>query len=234
MFAYGYTLAAGYVVRQKLKIIVFIISGVVMEFCCQDLVIRKGKVRNQRAAVWTALVLSIVFMTVSCTAAFYFYGSYGGLWVRGIQLFSLFLFLTAGFTAVAGKSFCEKSKKWMREFSLYFALPDNITTLLQKLIASEDSVIDELNAIPFSYDGQSGRLFTYAENGEHQAPLVNRREKRGFSMEKLRAVIQGVMSMALLALMHTQIEEQFGGGVPILVFYFYGGSCVVFVWLTEK
>lgn len=292
LFAYGYTLAAGYVVRQKLKIVVFIISGVLMEFCCQDLIIRKGKVRNQRAAVCAALALSIIFVTVSGTAAFYIYGSYGSLWVRGIQLFSLFLFLAAGFTAVAGKPFCEKSKKWMREFSLYFALPDHITALLQKLIADEDSAIDELNAIPFSYDAQSGRrlqaimdshllfklwteggtpefyltvvkktakqgrggriyyseeelarymavsqmmgsrLFTYAGKGEHQVLLTNRREKRGFSMEKFRSVIQGAMSMALLVLMYTQMEEQFGGRVPMSVFYFYGGSVFIISLLS--
>lgn len=284
LFAYGYTLVAGYVVRPKLKIVVFIISVVMMEFCCQDLVIRKGKVRNQRAAVWTALALSIVFMTVSCAAALKSYGSYGSLLGRGIQLFSLLLFLAAGFIAAARKPFCEKSKKWMREFSLYFTLPENTATLLQKLIANEDSVIDELKVVPFSYDGQSGRrfraimeshllfklwtegetpeyyltvvkktakqgcggrlhyseeelvrymavshmmggrLFTYAGYGEHRVLLVNRRENRGFSMEKLWSVIQGVMSMALLVLMYTQMEGQFGGRVPMPVFYFYGGS----------
>lgn len=292
LVAYGYTLAAGYVVRQKLKIVVFIICGVMMEFCCQDLVIRKGKVRNQRVAVWTALALSIVFMTVSCMAAFYIYGSFGGFGVRGIQLFSLCLFLAAGFTAVAGKPFCEKSKKWMREFSLYFALPDHITTLLQKLIANEESVIDELRAVPFSYDSQSGRrsraimdshllfelwteggtsefyltvvektaklgrggrihyseeelvrymavsqmmgsrLFTYAGKGDHQVLFVNKRGKRGFSMEKLRSAIQDAMSMALLVLMYTQMEEQFGGRVPMSVFYFYGISVFIISLLS--
>ena len=33
------------------------------------------------------------------------------------------------------------------------------------------------------------RLFPYAENGEHQILLGNRRENRGFSVEKLRSVI---------------------------------------------
>ena len=68
------------------------------------------------------------------------------------------------------------------------------------------------------------RLFPYAENGEHQILLGNRRENRGFSVEKLRAVIQGVMSMALLVLMYTQLDGRFGGRVPMMVFYFYGGS----------
>lgn len=159
LFAYGYALAAGYVIRPKLRIVAFIISAVMMEFCCQDLIIRKGKVRNQRTAVGTALALSIVFMTVSCAVALKFYGSYGSLWGRGIQLFSLVLFLAAGFVAAARTPFCEKSKKWMHEFSLYFTLPENTTTMLQKLIANEDSVIDELKVVPFSYDGQSGRRF---------------------------------------------------------------------------
>ena len=35
------------------------------------------------------------------------------------------------------------------------------------------------------------RLFPYAENGEHQILLGNRRENRGFSVEKLRSVIPG-------------------------------------------
>ena len=96
--------------------------------------------------------------------------------------------------------------------------------MLQKLIANEDSVIDELKVVPFSYDSQSGRRFTYAGNGEHRVLLVNRMEKRGFSKEKLRSVIQGVMSMALLVLMYTQLDGRFGGKVPMPVFYFYGGS----------
>lgn len=53
------------------------------------------------------------------------------------------------------------------------------------------------------------RLFPYAENGEHQILLGNRRENRGFSVEKLRSVIQGVMSMALLVLMYTQLDGRF-------------------------
>ena len=68
------------------------------------------------------------------------------------------------------------------------------------------------------------RLFPYAENGEHQILLGNRRENRGFSVEKLRSVIQGVMSMAFLVLMYTQLDGRFGGRVPIIVFYFDGGS----------
>lgn len=68
------------------------------------------------------------------------------------------------------------------------------------------------------------RLFTYAGNGEHRVLLVNRMENRDFSMEKLRSVIQGVMSMALLVLMYTQLDGRFGGKVPMPVFYFYGGS----------
>ena len=35
------------------------------------------------------------------------------------------------------------------------------------------------------------RLLPYAENGEHQLLLGNRRENRGFSVEKLRSVIPG-------------------------------------------
>ena len=44
------------------------------------------------------------------------------------------------------------------------------------------------------------RLLPYAENGEHQLLLGNRRENRGFS----------VMSMALLVLMYTQLDGRFG------------------------
>ena len=54
------------------------------------------------------------------------------------------------------------------------------------------------------------RLLPYAENGEHQLLLGNRRENRGFSVEKLRSVIPGGMSMALLVLMYTQLDGRFG------------------------
>lgn len=87
--------------------------------------------------------------------------------------------------SAAGKPFCEKLKKWRREFNLYFPLPENTTTMLQKLIANEDSVI------------------------------------------------QGVMSMTLPVLVYTQLEGRFGGRVPMVVVYFYGG-CVIFDWLIKE
>lgn len=54
------------------------------------------------------------------------------------------------------------------------------------------------------------RLLPYAENGEHQLLLGNRRENRGFSVENSGPLYRGVMSMALLVLMYTQLDGRFG------------------------
>lgn len=130
MFAYGYTLAAGYVIRPKLRIASFI----------------------------------KVYLTI-----------------------------------------VKKTAKQDREGRIHY---------------SEEELIRYMAVSPM----KGRRLFPYAENGEHQILLGNRRENRGFSVEKLRSVIQRVMSMALLVLMYTQLDGRFGGRVPMLVFYFYGGS----------
>lgn len=284
LFAYGYTFAEGYIIRKKLKIIFFIVCVVIMEFYCQDFVIQKGKVRNYRAAVWSALMFSIVFVAVSCIASKKFYGNYGDIWSRGIQFLSLTLLMIAGFVAAVAKPFCEESGKWAREFCIYFELPDNTASLLQKLITNEESAINELKVVPFSYDSQSGkkiqaimeghllfelwttggtsefyltvvkktakqgrggrihyseeelvrymainrelgiRLFSYAGNGENRPLFINIRENRVFSLGKLWGIMKDGMSVALLVLMYTQLKGQFGGRIPMQVFYFYGGS----------
>lgn len=123
----------------------------------------------------------------------------------------------------AGCGICHSPK--VKNRSIYQGLPYNCKKTAKqdregRIHYSEEELIRYMAVSPM----MGRRLFPYAENGEHQILLGNRRENRGFSVEKLRSVIQRVMSMALLVLMYTQLDGRFGGRVPMLVFYFYGGS----------
>lgn len=70
-------------------------------------------------------------------------------------------------------------------------------------VLSNVEFCDELQRL---YDRSFERFQYY----EYESVSKNPRENRGFSVEKLRSVIQGVMSMAFLVLMYTQLDGRFG------------------------
>ena len=90
----------------------------------------------------------------------------------------------------AGCGICHSPK--VKNRSIYQGLPYNCKKTAKqdregRIHYSEEELIRYMAVSPM----MGRRLLPYAENGEHQLLLGNRRENRGFSVEKLRSVIPG-------------------------------------------